>query len=168
MPVGQEDLPVVNDSYFGPVPGERLKVDKEVLYFAADGKHRSKIGLSPQRSTPICGSYDAMRNVLTVVKYNQPGPEITEYVNSMWENQDKPYAGDVINAYNDGPPTPDAEPLGTFYELETSSPALELKAGESGEHIQETIHFEGDNHSLDRLSRHLFGVSLEQIETALP
>ena len=45
------------------------------------------------------------------------------YVNSKWEIQQQPYAGDVANSYNDGPPAPGAKPLGPFYELESSSPA---------------------------------------------
>src|SRR5690606_32944104 len=39
--------PIVNDSYFGKVPDERLKVGQGVIYFSGDGKYRSKIGLPP-------------------------------------------------------------------------------------------------------------------------
>ncbi len=164
---GENELgPVVNDAYFGKVPADRLKLADKVMYFSGDGTYRSKIGIVPQRSTGICGSYDAKRKVLTVVKYNQPDPHVTDYVNSMWELQDQPYAGDAINAYNDGPPEPGAAPLGPFYELETSSPALALKAGESATHIQETYHFEGAQAELDRLSQTLLGVTLQEIESA--
>ena len=45
----------------------------------------------------------------------------------MWEMQREPFKGDVINSYNDGPPAPGKPPLGPFYELETSSPALSLR-----------------------------------------
>ncbi|MGI9455671.1 MAG: DUF6786 family protein [Aeoliella sp.] len=158
---------VVIDDYFGKVPAERLKVSDRAIFFSGDGTYRSKIGLTPQRSTDICGSYDAARGVLTIVKYNQPGPEVTDYVNSMWEIQDEPYAGDAINSYNDGPAEPGAKPLGPFYELETSSPALALKSGASGEHIQETYHFEGNPDALDHLSKELLGVSLADINAAL-
>ena len=40
-------------------------------------------------------------------------------------------------------------------------------AGETGEHLQETCHFEGDAAVLDGLSKKLLGVSLEEIEAAL-
>jgi hypothetical protein len=167
--VGEEAKlgPVVNDDYFGKVPPARLRVANGAIFFSADGRYRSKIGLSPRRSTPLCGSYDAARGVLTILKYNQPGEEVTDYVNSKWELQEQPYAGDVINAYNDGPAEPGAQPLGPFYELETSSPALPLKRGQTGEHIQTTFHFEGDAENLDPLARTLLGVSLAQIESAL-
>ena len=158
--------PIVNDEYFGKVPSERLKVTDGVLYFSGDGKYRSKIGLTPHRAKDICGSYDAQRGVLTIVKYNKPEGQ-TEYVNSMWELQEQPFAGDAVNSYNDGPPEPGADPLGPFYELETSSPALALKAGETGTHVQETYHFVGSAEQLDRLAQQLLGVTLEEIRTAL-
>jgi len=158
---------IVNDDYFGKVPAERLRIGEGVLFFAADGQFRSKIGLNPQRSTPLCGSYDAARRVLTVVQYNQPAADVTDYVNSKWELQKQPYAGDVINAYNDGPAEADAEPLGPFYELETSSPALPLPSGASGTHIQTTFHFEGDLKQLDAIAQKTLGVSLAQIEAGL-
>lgn len=159
--------PIVNDEYFGKVPADRLKVSDGVLYFSGDGRYRSKIGLSPRRATRLAGSYDAARGVLTCLTYNQPGPEVVDYVNSVWQIQEHPFAGDVINSYNDGPPSPGAKPLGPFYEVETSSPALALKPGESAEHVQVTCHVEGPAEQLDPLSRRLFGVSLEQIVGAL-
>ena len=103
-----------------------------MLFFAADGQFRSKIGLNPQRSTPLCGSYDAAREVLTVVQYNQPAAEVTDYVNSKWELQKQPYAGDVINAYNDGPAEAGAAPLGPFYELAQQTLGVSLAEIEAG------------------------------------
>jgi hypothetical protein len=73
-----------------------------------------------------------------------------------------------MNSYNDGPPEPGAKPLGPFYELETSSPALFLKPGESYTHTQTTVHFTGPRESLDAIAKHKFGVGLETIEKALP
>jgi len=156
---------VVNDNYFGKVPSDRLLVNEGVIYFKGDGEYRSKIGLSPQRAKDIAGSYDSENGVLTIVKYNKPKNK-TDYVNSMWEIQEEPYSGDVINAYNDGAPEPGAEPLGPFYELETSSPALDLKSGESETHIQWTCHIEGDEEKLKPIIKQLFGVSVEEIKKA--
>ncbi|GAA0880811.1 hypothetical protein GCM10009119_37810 [Algoriphagus jejuensis] len=165
-PGADQDLGMpVNDSYFGKVPAERLVVKDSVLYFSGDGTFRSKIGLSPARAKNILGSYDATNHILTIVTYNQP-KGVSDYVNSMWEIQDSPYSGDVINSYNDGPPAPGEKPMGPFYELETSSPALALRSGQTGTHVQLTCHFEGDEEVLDRLARQLLGVSLEEVSKA--
>lgn len=156
---------VVNDAYFGKVPSDRLVVTDKVIYFKGDGEYRSKIGLSPMRAKNIAGSYDSKKGVLTILKYNKPN-NVKDYVNSMWEIQDKPFEGDVINAYNDGAPAPGEKPLGPFYELESSSPAMALKSGESGTHIQLTCHIEGDVASLNPIITKLFGVTAEEIENA--
>ncbi len=148
--------PIVNADYFGEVPSDRLKVKNGVIRFSADGKYRSKIGLSPKRAKSILGSYDATRQLLTIVQYNKP-QGATNYVNSMWELQDEPFNGDVVNSYNDGPPSPGAKPLGPFYELESSSPALELKPDESFTHIHRTIHLQGDKEVIQGLGKDLLG-----------
>ncbi len=157
--------PKVNDAYFGKVPDDRLLVKDDVLFFKGDGEYRSKIGLSPYRAKNVLGSYDADNNVLTLVTYNKP-EGVFDYVNSMWEIQEQPFAGDVVNSYNDGPPAPDAKPLGPFYELETSSPAAELQPGESLQHVHTTVHIQGEKALLDDVARHLLGVSLDEIMTA--
>ncbi|MCD6394064.1 MAG: hypothetical protein J7M40_11220 [Planctomycetes bacterium] len=158
--------PKVNDEYFGKVPADRLIVGDDVLFFNCDGQYRSKIGLSPKRAKPIMGSYDAAGGVLTIVQYNKP-EGATDYVNSMWELQDKPFAGDVVNSYNDGPPKPGAKPLGPFYELETSSPAAELKPGETLSHMHRTFHLQGPEKDLDAIARATLGVSLDEIKSAM-
>ncbi|WP_405603906.1 DUF6786 family protein [Polaribacter sp. Asnod1-A03] len=157
---------IVNDAYFGKVPSDRLVVKEGVIYFKGDGEYRSKIGLSPQRAKNIAGSYDSKNGVLTILKYNKP-ENTTDYVNSMWEIQDEPFKGDVVNAYNDGSPEPGAKPLGPFYELESSSPAMDLKSGESGTHIQITFHIEGDEATLNPIIKQLFGTTIDKIKSAL-
>jgi Family of unknown function (DUF6786) len=100
------------------------------------------------------------------VSYTQPRAA-RDYVNSMWEIQERPYRGDVVNSYNDGPPAPGAKPLGPFYELETSSPAAALEPGGRLTHLHRTFHFQGAHAELDSLARTLLGVSLETIAAAL-
>ncbi|XGA83417.1 hypothetical protein OEG92_20240 [Polaribacter sejongensis] len=155
----------VNDTYFGKVPVDRLVVKEGIIYFSGDGQYRSKIGLSPMRAKDVAGSYDSENGVLTILKYNKPKDE-TDYVNSMWEIQKEPFSGDVINAYNDGEPSPGEKPLGPFYELETSSPAMALKSGESGIHIQLTCHLEGGIDALNPIIKKVFGVTAEDIKKA--
>jgi len=158
--------PIVNDTYFGKVPAERLVVKDNVMFFAADANYRSKIGLLPSRSKPVMGSYDAVNRVLTIVQFTLP-KGITDYVNSMWEIQEKPYGGDAVNSYNDGPPEPGAAQLGKFYELETSSPALALQPDQTGRHIHRTYHFQGSESDLDSIARKTLGVSIEEIKSVL-
>lgn len=157
---------VVNDAYFGKVPEERLVIDNGIIYFRADSEYRGKIGLSPKRATGIAGgSWDPDRGVLTVIQFSYPGPQVTDYVNSMWELQDQPYGGDTVNSYNDGPTEPGGKALGGFYEVETSSPALALRPGQTGTHTSRTFHFEGDRAALDRIAQKVFGVGLDRIES---
>ncbi|MCJ7582102.1 MAG: hypothetical protein MUP98_16440 [Candidatus Aminicenantes bacterium] len=162
----QELGPIVNDTYFGKVPDSRLKINDGFVFFKGDGLYRSKIGLSPQRSKPIFGSYDASARVLTIVTYTKP-ENMTDYVNSMWELQEEPFSGDAVNSYNDGPPEPGAKPLGPFYELETSSPAAALGPGESLTHENRTFHFQGTEEDLNKIAFKCLGVGLDTIKAAL-
>lgn len=157
---------IVNDAYFGRVPEDRLVEGDGVLFFSGDGEYRSKIGLTPPRATPVFGSYDAVNRILTVVHYTKPGGA-SRYVNSMWEIQDAPYGGDVLNSYNDGPPEPGVKPLGPFYELESSSPAAALGPGEYVSHIHSTFHFHGPEEQLDQIARATLGVTIHEITNAL-
>jgi hypothetical protein len=157
--------PVVNDAYFGKVPGDRLVIRPPRLFFRGDGQYRSKIGLPPSRATAVAGSYDSAAHVLTVVQFTRPA-DASRYVNSMWEIQKDPYSGDVINSYNDGPPAPGKPPLGPFYELETSSPALSLAPGEQYEHVHRTFHFAGAAADLEQIARATLGVGLADITAA--
>jgi len=155
----------VNDTYFGKVPGDRLIVGDDILYFKGDGLYRSKIGLNPKRALPLMGSYDEDANVLTIVHYSKP-EGATDYVNSMWELQDDPFAGDAANSYNDGPV--DGKAMGPFYELESSSPAAFLNPGESTTHVHTTVHIQGEETELDAIVQQLFHVDINTIKNIFP
>lgn len=151
----------ITDNYFGPVPVERLQVKDSILFFVCDGKYRSKIGLSTEIAKPIAAGFDFQNNVLTLVI-----PEIHKsapYVNSKWEIQKEPYKGDVVNSYNDGP-LEDGTQMGPFYEIESSSPALQLKKGESGTYKQITLHLQGSYAALHPLAKEVLGVDLDTIK----
>ncbi|WP_120519297.1 DUF6786 family protein [Chitinophaga barathri] len=155
----------VNDDYFGKVPAERLKTGKNIAYFRADANFRSKIGLRQEACYNVLGSYDAANKVLTIVQFTMPtNPQ--KYVNSSWGIQPKPFSGDMVNAYNDGPPGEGKPQLGRFYELESSSPAAGLKPGYKMEHYHRTIHLQGSEKHLDPIVKKLFGVSLKDVEKA--
>ena len=155
--------PTVNDAYFGKIADDRIKIGKGVVFFKGDGASRGKI--PPPRATGFAGSYSPDLRSLTIVRCN-PMPAQGKYVNSMWEQQKDPYAGDLINAYNDGSPAPGQPPLGPFYELETSSPGAELAPGDSLTHRQITVHFTGEPSRLDPLALRTLGVGVETIRNA--
>ena len=143
------------------MPKDRLQITDSILFFVCDGKYRSKIGLSPVIAKALAAGYDFRHNVLTLVI-----PEIhpdAAYVNSKWEWQKEPYKGDVVNSYNDGP-LEDGTQMGPFYEIESSSPALALKQGQSGTYVQATLHLQGDYPSMRQLATALLGVDLDKIK----
>ncbi len=155
---------IVTDDYFGKVPAERLIVKDGVLFFKTDGKHRSKIGLSPQRSLPYCGSYDPENKVLTLLWFSKP-EQSAKYVNSKWGKQDDPLSGDAVNSYNDGP-VEDGSIMGPFYEIESSSPAALLFSGEKITHKQRIFHISGDEAHLSQITEKLFNISISEIKQA--
>lgn len=159
---------IVTSDYFGKLDSTRLAVNEELgmIFLLGDGDYRSKLGLSEKRALPLLGSWDAERNILTVSQFSMPESAPHGYTNNLWEQQEDPYAGDVINGYNDGPNESGGK-LGGFYELETISPAYALAPGESCTHMHRTIRIEGEREKLDAISQAVFGVSLDQVESQL-
>jgi hypothetical protein len=145
------------------VPADRLAIrgTDGYLVFKCDGLQRGKLGLGPARAKNVLGSYSERAKLLTIVNYDKPA-NATDYVNSMWEIQKEPYAGDVVNAYNDGPTEPGKPSLGGFYEIETSSPALALDAGASAVHTHRTFHFVGARAALDPIAQRVLGIGLDR------
>ncbi|MBS5612547.1 MAG: hypothetical protein KHX29_00385, partial [Prevotella buccalis] len=154
---------IVNDEYFGKIPADRLKTKDGILYFKIDGKLRSKLGIPPMRSKGLCCSYDSEKKVLTILRCNMP-EKPGAYLNGQWGKQDDPFAGDMLNAYNDGP-VEDGSIMGPFYEIETSSPGAELAVNESLLHKQETFHIQAEEAILNPIVEKLFGVNLETIKS---
>ena len=152
---------LITDNYFGSIPPERLVVKDSVLYFSADGKLRSKIGISPKIAKPMTASFDFEKNVLTVCLFDID--KNGDYVNSKWELQKEPFKGDAVNSYNDGV-LADGTQMGPFYELESSSSAFPLKKGETQIYQQTTCHFQGDYASLRTLAQQILGVDLDKVK----
>ena len=150
---------LVTDDYFGKVPVDRLKIKNGVIFLNADANYRSKIGISPKRALPILASFDQVNEVLTIAQFSLPEFP-ADYVNSQWEMQEKPFDGDVVNAYNDG--LIDGKQMGKFYELESSSPAATLNVGESMHHLHRTIHLKGNSNELNEITQTLLGIQLSE------
>ena len=150
---------IVTDDYFGKVPVDRLKIKNGYIFLNADANYRSKIGVSPNRALPILASFDGVNKVLTIAQFSLPEYP-ADYVNSLWEMQENPFDGDVVNAYNDG--LIDGKQMGKFYELESSSPAATLNVGESVHHSHRTIHLKGNIKELDEITQTLLGIHLSE------
>jgi hypothetical protein len=158
---------IVNDRYFGAVSGERLHVfpDQGFLTYKCDAQSRGKLGLAPGRAKSWLGSFSESESLLTLINFDKV-QGAKDYVNNLWEQQKDPYAGDVVNAYNDGAVAPGKPSLGGFYEMETSSPAAALKPGQSLTHVHRTLHFVGKRPDLDALAKAALGVSLDRVVEA--
>ncbi len=144
---------IVTDTYFSAdgIGGDRLMIRERggYLVFRADAKERSKIGLSRSRASNTIASIDLSRNLFTVWQF--PIRRRMPYVNSLWEHQKRPYAGDVTNSYND-----DGN-FGNLYELECSSHALALAPHERFCFPLEIHHYSGPQEALFRIADRLLG-----------
>lgn len=154
----------ITDDYFGKIPADRLVVKDSVLYFQCDGKQRGKLGLSPTIAKNFAASYDFENNVLTFINF--PVDKLGNYVNGKWEIQKEPYKGDVVNAYNDGP-LADGSQLGPFYEIESSSSAKELGAGDIQTYQQVTCHLQGSYASMKKIVLDLLHIDLDDVKTTM-
>lgn len=151
---------MITTDYFGDIPADRLIHRDSVLLFRCDGQYRSKLGVNPAIAKPIAGSYDFESNVLTLILF--PVNPDGDYVNSTWKIQEHPYAGDVVNSYNDGP-LADGTQLGPFYELESSSEVRALKPGEQLAYKQVTCHLQGDSDTMKKIAEELLGTDLDEV-----
>lgn len=159
-PASENDT-VATTNYFGEPGNERLRFDSNVVYFKADGRKRSKIGILPKYALPIAGSYDAIENVLTITYYSIDSS--AKYLNQLWNTTSAVFSGDAMNAYNDGP-LANGTQMGPFYEIESVSPAAYLKPGEKMEHLHNVYHFTGSRDQLDSISHKILGVDTRKIE----
>jgi hypothetical protein len=156
---------VVKSDYFGAVSPERVKVTPEAVLFRADAGCRSKIGVPQPRAKKVLGSIDFKNKVLTLVNYNMPAdPTKAIYLNNAWVlPQEKPYVGDVVNSYTDGPEGFHQN----FYEIESLSPAKELLADERITHISRTLHIQAEMPVLEALAKEILGVDLNKVRSEM-
>lgn len=155
------DSPKITN-YFTPIDDSRLKIIDGIIYYKADAEYLNKIGTLPENTLPIFGSYNPELNLLTIVEFtfNENGV----FVDSNTGVQKNPYAGDVINIFNDGV-YKGGGPFGPFFELETSSDSKELHMGEGQSHTHKTYHFEGNEIELSKITQQLFGISINEINS---
>lgn len=154
---------VATTDYFGAIAADRLKHNDHVLYLKADGKSRGKLGVVPEKAKDWIGSYAADTKVLTLLHFDIDAK--AKYLNQEWNTEKPVFAGDAVNAYNDGP-LEDGSQMGPFYEMESVSPAAMLAPGGSLAHRQSVYHFTGAEKALNAIAQKCLGVTLEEIKTA--
>lgn len=154
---------VATTDYFGRIPPDRIKYANGILLFKADGKSRGKLGMPPNRTKRVAGSYDFQNNVLTITTFDV-NPKAT-YLNQEWRTDRNPFVGDAVNAYNDGP-LANGSQMGPFYEIESVSPAAFLKPKEGMSHRHSVFHFTGDKDELNQIALKTLGISLQDIQAA--
>jgi hypothetical protein len=154
---------VATSNYFGEIPADRYKDNKNGLVFLkTDGKYRSKIGLNTKRTKAIAGNYDPTAKHLTIASFDVDRNAV--YLNQEWNPDKDPMIGDVLNAYNDGP-LDDGSIMGPFLELESDSPAALLAPNETLIHCHNVFHFVGEDAELSAITEALFGVSIKELKT---
>jgi len=154
---------VATTDYFGQIPPDRVKYSNGILLFKADGKSRGKLGVPPNRAKTMAGSFDSQNNVLTIAVFDIDAK--ASYLNQEWRTDRNPFAGDAVNAYNDGP-LANGTQMGPFYEIESVSPAAFLKPQEGMSHRHSVFHFTGDKDELNRIALKTLGISLQDIQAA--
>lgn len=164
----EQEVAPINCGYFGDLDARRLRIEPAagVALFAGDGRYRSKLGVAFERARAELASWTPEEGRFTLVQFNLPDRVTHGYCSNLWQVQQQPWKGDVVNVYNDGP-NESGGCLGPFYELETLSPALGLSVGQMYEHRHRTTHFLGAREDLESLATNLFGVSLSEVERAL-
>ena len=81
---------------------------------------------------------------------------------SASEDEETPYSGEVVRAYNHGPAYPGEIVSGQFYEFDVFSSTRELNKGDSLVHHQYTIHINADNRTLAYIADKVLGIDYEQ------
>lgn len=152
---------IVTSDYFGQISPDRLKHTDDMLFLKADGKSRGKLGVVPGYAKPMAVSYDPQHKALTIIMFDLDSS--AKYLNQEWNTTKPTFAGDAVNAYNDGP-LADGTQMGPFYEMESVSPAAFLKPGESLSHKHAVFHFTGNEEGLSRITQKLLGISLADVQ----
>ncbi len=154
----------INQNYFEADLSKMLIERSTFSLLHVDGGQKAKIGVSPKHDKNVLGSFDFHTNTLTVVIYKTDKSQV--FLNSEWNMQDKPFEGDVLNVYNDGPDE-NGTVLGPYFELETSSSSRELHPEEQIEHTHTTLHFTGNFDELNKIANQLLETDLNTIKNTI-
>ncbi len=151
----------VYGGYLGEPGSDRLMVDGDnqvILFRAASGQPRKKIGLNGSRAKEVIGAIHFRRKILMIVHYD--GTRRAKYANSRpTQSEGELLEGDVLLA---------TDPLWHAkyhtFSLSTVSPAMMLEPGQSVAHHHRTMLFTGDLKTLSTISERVLGVALADVQ----
>lgn len=144
-----------NDS--GEVP-DFLSTRERFLKFVSEQENSLRRSLNYTSNLPINSAADSTK---------KPGKATLLSQLTKERQESDPYSGEVIRAYNHGPVLRNREEIiFPYFEMDTFSPAKELRKGESITHTQYTVHICADTDTLNYLIRSILNLDMEQIYDA--
>ena len=175
--------PTICSDFFGASPHGRLRMLPRAALLRADSKSRCQVGVSRSRVVPVLGAVDFRTGFLTLIAFNMPDcPWEYDYISNAYcettdasshdfvsirkypqKEEDAPYSGEVVRAYNHGFTVPGQVPTARFYEFDVFSPAKALNRGESLTHHQYTLHINADNETLSFIAKTVLGVDYSHV-----
>jgi hypothetical protein len=167
----EESDPILRD-YFknfclaGQLPAERWRVARDHAVLRSDSKCRVKVSLGPKRALNRIGSISVAGNDLIINDFDLY-PELP-YVAAFWRQvtPEEALQGEAVSSYIDGPDEK-GNRAGDFYELETLSPALQLKPGESFAHRNRVVHLRGQSDDIDVIAKRFLNVNRQDTTAVL-
>ena len=153
---------IITDTYNEPIGTDRLSIFPSFVRMRLDGTKIAEINMSPRRSKGILGTYDAERNILTIVTYIQPSTP-RKYLPANWRRTNDIFDGDSVRLFNSGSRKEGDFDSPRFYETATYSPALALEPEKSHIHVQRVFHFKGSEYELGAIAYKLLGVSMKTL-----
>jgi hypothetical protein len=163
---GSSPHPPTVDEYFkdfclgGVFPPERRISFDECVLLKADGRVRGKIGVKRDRAMGRLGSYNPDKDHMILVDHDFY-PEL-DYATGYWRSYSDAFDGDALSVYIDGPESIGG-PTGLSYELETMSPALFLKPGESFAYRNRTFHLRAGRESAGVICKRFLKAEIDQV-----
>jgi uncharacterized protein DUF6786 len=151
----------------GTIPAGRLWIGADHALMRADNRYRLKIGLSARRATNRLGTIDLDSAELVINDFDLY-PEMP-YVAPYWRELTAAELanGEAVSVYVDGPDEKGVRG-GNFHELESLSPAMPLKPGESFAHRNRVFHVRGSRTVLDSIARSFLHTDTAEVTRVFP
>jgi Family of unknown function (DUF6786) len=124
----------------------------------ADGKIRGKVGAKKERVTGRLGSYNPNSDHLIIVDHDFY-PEL-DYATGYWRPYTDAFDGDAVSVYVDGPQEVGGSE-GLSYELETMSPALFLRPGQSFSYRNRTFHLRARRQTIHAVCKRFLNAEID-------